>query len=108
MLPPSWGEGEAVGGGGVLGRWRLLYPVAAVASLRLPGGRRAALVFSFSAGMSARCARLPEEGRKRASAPWSSAGAWPRLGGSSAPAAGAGRASNLCRAEGDAREPGRR
>lgn len=41
--------------------------VTAAASLRLPGGRRAARVFSFSAGMSAGCAQLPEKGRKPAS-----------------------------------------
>lgn len=54
-----------MGGGGVPWRWPASFPVAAAASLLLPGGRRAARVFSFSAGMSAGCARLPEEGRKR-------------------------------------------
>lgn len=88
-----------MGGGGVPWRWPASFPVAAAASLLLPGGRRAARVFSFSAGMSAGCARLPEEGRKRERAARSSAGrAWQRRGGGSAPVACAGRASVLrCR-----------
>lgn len=84
LLPPSPGEGAAVGGGGVPWRWPACFSVTAAASLRLLGGSRAAPVFSFSAGMSAGCARLPEEGRKRAGAPGSSAGClaapWRELG----------------------------
>lgn len=87
-----------MGGGGVPWRWPASFPVAAAASLLLPGGRRAARVFSFSAGMSAACAQLPEEGRKRERAARSSAGACQRRGGGSARVAGAGRASILrCR-----------
>lgn len=59
--------------------------VTAAASLRLPGGRLAARVFSFSAGMSAGCAQLPEKGRKPASEgsavlDWGLAAPWRVLG----------------------------
>lgn len=72
------------GGGGVPWLRPARFPVAAAASLRLLGGRRAAPVFSFSSGMSAACAGLPEEGRKRAGAPrslaWGLAAPWRGLG----------------------------
>lgn len=99
--PPSQDEGAAVGGSGdVPWRWSARFSVAASASLRLPGGRRAARVFSFSAGMIVGCDRLPEKGRKRAKAPRSSTGAWQRRGGGSILLAGAGCASSLCRQRG--------
>eukprot|EP00069_Balaena_mysticetus_P013411 bmy_01435T0 len=82
------------------GAGRARFPVAAAASLRLPGSRRAARVFSFCAGMSAGCARLPEKGTKRARAPRSSTGAWQHRGGGSALVAGAGQASSLRRQRG--------
>lgn len=91
-VDPGWGElpsrphpaGRV--GGGVPRLWPARFPVAAAASLRLLGGRRAAPVFSFRAGMSAACARLPEEGRKQAGAPrplaWGLAAPWRGLGSS--------------------------